>query len=235
MTEPDPRDLRVSTSTTVRPVPTRWSDNDMFGHLNNAVYLELFDSVLNAWMQAETGIDEHVAPTLGVVAESTLRYYREVSFPVTVDIGVRVAAARAHERAASSSASSCPEATSRRPRPVGAGLHRPRQPRRPGADPRRCRAHATSSRPAAARPGGRSRERPRRPPRTRSPSCSLRAWRGPREPVDGSWRGWDLARGRPRASWRSPVAPWSPRPTTSPTPSSPRSASTAGATPTTPA
>ena len=45
----------------IRPVPTRWSDNDMFGHLNNAVYLELFDSVLNAWMQAETGIDENTA------------------------------------------------------------------------------------------------------------------------------------------------------------------------------
>jgi acyl-CoA thioester hydrolase len=62
----------------------------MFGHLNNAVYLELFDSVLNAWMQRETGIDENVAPTLGVVAETSCRYYREVAFPVTVDVGVRV-------------------------------------------------------------------------------------------------------------------------------------------------
>jgi acyl-CoA thioester hydrolase len=71
------------------PVLTRWTDNDMFGHLNNAVYLELFDSVLNAWMQAETGIDENTAPTLGVVAETSCRYYREVSFPVTVEVGVR--------------------------------------------------------------------------------------------------------------------------------------------------
>ena len=89
MTEPDPRELTRADFDAVRPVPTRWSDNDMFGHLNNAVYLELFDSVLNAWMQAETGIDENVAPTLGVVAETSCRYYREVSFPVTVDVGVR--------------------------------------------------------------------------------------------------------------------------------------------------
>ena len=89
MTEPDPRELTRADFHAVRPVPTRWSDNDMFGHLNNAVYLELFDSVLNAWMQAETGIDENVAPTLGVVAETSCRYYREVSFPVTVDVGVR--------------------------------------------------------------------------------------------------------------------------------------------------
>ena len=40
-------------------------------------------------MQRETGIDENVAPTLGVVAETSCRYYREVSFPVTVDVGVR--------------------------------------------------------------------------------------------------------------------------------------------------
>lgn len=91
MTEPDPRTLTRADFAELRPVPTRWSDNDMFGHLNNAVYLELFDSVLNAWMQEATGIDENVAPTLGVVAETSCRYYREVSFPVTVDVGVRPA------------------------------------------------------------------------------------------------------------------------------------------------
>lgn len=61
MSEPDPRTLRRADFDAVRPVPTRWSDNDMFGHLNNAVYLELFDSVLNAWMQEEIGIDEIAA------------------------------------------------------------------------------------------------------------------------------------------------------------------------------
>ena len=81
MTRPDPRTLRREDFDALEPVPTRWSDNDMFGHLNNAVYLELFDSV--------TGIDESVAPTLGVVAETSCRYYREVAFPVTVDVGVR--------------------------------------------------------------------------------------------------------------------------------------------------
>ena len=89
MSEPDPRTLRREHFDAVRPVPTRWSDNDMFGHLNNAVYLELFDSVLNAWMQEETGIDEMVAPALGVVAETSCRYYREVAFPSTLDVGVR--------------------------------------------------------------------------------------------------------------------------------------------------
>ena len=30
------------------PVLTRWTDNDMFGHLNDAVYYELFDTAINA-------------------------------------------------------------------------------------------------------------------------------------------------------------------------------------------
>ncbi|MGB7982852.1 MAG: thioesterase family protein [Candidatus Nanopelagicales bacterium] len=91
MTEPDPRALTREDFDVLQPVTTRWSDNDMFGHLNNAVYLELFDTVLNAWMMRETGIDESVAPVLGVVAETTCRYLAEVAFPEPVEVGVRVA------------------------------------------------------------------------------------------------------------------------------------------------
>lgn len=91
MGDRDPRTLTRADFDVLQPVTTRWSDNDMFGHLNNAVYLELFDSVLNAWMMRETGIDESVAPVLGVVAETTCRYLAEVAFPEPVEVGVRVA------------------------------------------------------------------------------------------------------------------------------------------------
>jgi acyl-CoA thioester hydrolase len=86
----DRRALRRGDFDAVEPVTTRWSDNDMFGHLNNAVYLELFDSLLNAWMMAGTGVDEATAPVRGVVAESSCRYYAEVAYPGAVDVGVRV-------------------------------------------------------------------------------------------------------------------------------------------------
>lgn len=69
---------------------TRWADNDMYGHLNNAVYYELFDAVLNAWLIRETGTDEVSTPTLGVVAESSCRFYRELAYPEPIDVGVRV-------------------------------------------------------------------------------------------------------------------------------------------------
>ena len=73
------------------PATTRWADNDMFGHLNNAVYYQLFDTAINGWLIGSTGIDVPNAPFLGVVAESGCRFYREVGFPRPITIGLRVA------------------------------------------------------------------------------------------------------------------------------------------------
>lgn len=72
------------------PVQTRWTDNDMFGHLNNAVYYELFDTAINAWIGAGTGIDAMTAPWLGVVAESGCRYFAELRFPANLVVGLAV-------------------------------------------------------------------------------------------------------------------------------------------------
>jgi acyl-CoA thioester hydrolase len=62
----------------------------MFGHLNNAVYYQLFDSVINGWLINTAGINVLTAPYVGVVAESGCRFYREVGFPRPVTIGLRV-------------------------------------------------------------------------------------------------------------------------------------------------
>ena len=67
----DPRTLRRADFDEVTRVSTRWADNDMFGHLNNAVYHELFDSAINAWMIAGArGRRDAPRPEIGVVAES---------------------------------------------------------------------------------------------------------------------------------------------------------------------
>jgi acyl-CoA thioester hydrolase len=71
-------------------LPTRWADNDMYGHLNNAVYYELFDSAINGWLITGAGLDVMALPELGVVAESGCRYFRELEYPRPLDIGVRV-------------------------------------------------------------------------------------------------------------------------------------------------
>jgi acyl-CoA thioester hydrolase len=72
------------------PVLTRWTDNDMFGHLNNAVYYELFDTAINAWINTETDVDPVSAPWLGVVAESGCRYFAELAFPEPLVVGLSV-------------------------------------------------------------------------------------------------------------------------------------------------
>jgi len=72
------------------PVGTRWADNDMFGHLNNAVYYQLFDTAINAWINTSTGLDPITTPALGIVAESGCRYFSELHFPQNLTVGLAV-------------------------------------------------------------------------------------------------------------------------------------------------
>jgi acyl-CoA thioester hydrolase len=62
----------------------------MYGHLNNAVYYELFDSAINEWLITGAGVDVLTLPELGVVAESGCRYFRELEYPRPLDVAVRV-------------------------------------------------------------------------------------------------------------------------------------------------
>lgn len=72
------------------PVTTRWADNDMFGHLNNAVYYALFDTAINGWINTTVGVDPLTAPWLGVVAESGCRYLAELRFLEPLSVGLSV-------------------------------------------------------------------------------------------------------------------------------------------------
>ena len=70
------------------PVHTRWTDNDMFGHLNNAVYYALFDTAINAWINTSCEIDPLTVSWLGVVAESGCKYLSELKFPNPLVVGL---------------------------------------------------------------------------------------------------------------------------------------------------
>lgn len=72
------------------PVLTRWADNDMFGHLNNAVYYQLFDTAINGWIAAHVDIDPVATPELGVVAESGCQFLGELAFPDRLAVGLAV-------------------------------------------------------------------------------------------------------------------------------------------------
>lgn len=87
---PAPEKLLRSDFPVLWPVGTRWADNDMFGHLNNAVYYQLFDTAINAWINTSTGVDPLAMPVLGIVAESGCRYFSELRFPESLMVGLAV-------------------------------------------------------------------------------------------------------------------------------------------------
>ncbi|MEC7416861.1 MAG: thioesterase family protein [SAR324 cluster bacterium] len=72
-------------------IPTRWMDNDVYGHVNNVVYYSYFDTAVNGNLIAATGRDIRELPALGIVAETSCRFLQELSFPETIDAGLRVA------------------------------------------------------------------------------------------------------------------------------------------------
>jgi acyl-CoA thioester hydrolase len=67
---------------------TRWADIDVYGHMNNARYFELIDTVVNNQLVHGTGVDIRQLPAIGVVAEVSCRYFEEIGYPDPVDLGV---------------------------------------------------------------------------------------------------------------------------------------------------
>ena len=72
-------------------IPTRWMDNDIYGHVNNVVYYSYFDTVISGYLVSAGGLDMHAAEVIGVCAESACRFKDSFSFPDTVEAGLRVA------------------------------------------------------------------------------------------------------------------------------------------------
>jgi acyl-CoA thioester hydrolase len=72
-------------------IPTRWMDNDVYGHVNNVVYYSYFDTVINEYLIREGGLDIHDGSVVGYCVESQCRYLAPLAFPETIAAGLRVA------------------------------------------------------------------------------------------------------------------------------------------------
>jgi acyl-CoA thioester hydrolase len=71
-------------------IPTRWMDNDIYGHVNNVVYYSYFDTVINGYLIAAGGLDIHGADVIGVAVETMCKFRKSLVFPQIVDAGLRV-------------------------------------------------------------------------------------------------------------------------------------------------
>jgi acyl-CoA thioester hydrolase len=74
----------------LRAIPTRWMDNDHYGHVNNVAYYSFFDTAVNGFLIEATGTDVRELPAIGIVAESSCRFLSALSFPDTVYAGLAV-------------------------------------------------------------------------------------------------------------------------------------------------
>ena len=73
-----------------RTATTRWADDDVYGHMNNAKYFELIDTAVNVHLAEATGLNIRILPAVGVVAEVSCRYFREIGYPHPVEMGLVV-------------------------------------------------------------------------------------------------------------------------------------------------
>ena len=72
------------------PMPTRWADNDHYGHVNNVTYYAYFDTAVNAYLMAATGTDIREFEAIGLVVETACRYLAPLSFPDELVVGLAV-------------------------------------------------------------------------------------------------------------------------------------------------
>jgi acyl-CoA thioester hydrolase len=71
-------------------VSTRWSDNDPYGHINNAAYYFFFDAAVNAILIEAGLLDPATSAIIGLVVETNCVYFSSLAFPDAIEIGVAV-------------------------------------------------------------------------------------------------------------------------------------------------
>ena len=69
---------------------TRWADNDAYGHVNNVVYYEWFDSAVNAWLVSEGLLDIVAGDPIALVVETRCTYWEPLAFPADVEVGLAI-------------------------------------------------------------------------------------------------------------------------------------------------
>jgi len=69
---------------------TRWADNDAYGHVNNTIYYQWFDTVVNQWLIEHELLDIANGDPIGLVAETGCSYFAPLSFPGDVEVGLAV-------------------------------------------------------------------------------------------------------------------------------------------------
>ena len=71
-------------------IATRWADNDAYGHVNNTVYYEWFDTAVNQWLVSEGLLDIKAGDPIGLVVETGCAYFAPLTFPGDIEVGIAI-------------------------------------------------------------------------------------------------------------------------------------------------
>ncbi len=71
-------------------IPTRWMDNDVYGHVNNVVYYSYFDTVINQYLMAMEVLDYDQGTTIGLAIETQCTFHQSLKFPEVIEAGLSV-------------------------------------------------------------------------------------------------------------------------------------------------
>ena len=74
----------------LQTITSRWSDNDVYGHVNNVVYFSYFDTVVNQYLIDQGVLDIHQGHVIGLVVENSCRYFQSLQFPDRIAAGLLV-------------------------------------------------------------------------------------------------------------------------------------------------
>ena len=71
-------------------ISTRWTDNDIYGHINNITYYSYFDTAVNQYLIENASLNIQGSPIVGYVVHSNCNYLSGISFPGIIDVGIVV-------------------------------------------------------------------------------------------------------------------------------------------------
>jgi len=72
------------------PMPTRWMDNDVYGHVNNVTFLSYADTAVNRYLIDVGKLNFHSDPVIGIMVETMCRFHKSIAYPDLIECGLRI-------------------------------------------------------------------------------------------------------------------------------------------------
>lgn len=69
---------------------TRWVDNDMYGHVNNTVYVTLVHTTISSYLVQKCDQDIAKSQLVYLAVHNEQDYFRPIAFPSNIDLGLRI-------------------------------------------------------------------------------------------------------------------------------------------------